>query len=104
MTASTRDSALKAAYREGVGRQAQIGLGFTTAGWEPEQVGDGGCRVRGGVIGWKGAVRVMQVGEARQIEQDETELERAPGVVFWGVKILKLLVLATSHRRGIEGM
>ena len=63
------DLALQPADREGVRREAEVGLGLAATGREEQQLDVG--RVAA-------AERMRRVGEGRQLQQDEGELERAP--------------------------
>lgn len=60
--------ALQAAYGQGIGREAKVGFGLPAAGGEPQQIGDG-RRVRP-------AIGVRQIGDPRQIDQNEGQLKR----------------------------
>ena len=64
---------LQAAHGHGVGHQAQVGLGLAAPGGEEQQVGPGGAGPPVGVAG---------VGQRRQAQQDEGELERPPRAVL----------------------
>ena len=48
------------------------------------------------------SIRVVRVGEGGQVEQDEAKLERAPCVVMGVIKVRRCLLLAPTHRGGVE--
>ncbi len=63
LAGATCHGPLQAADRQGVGRQTQVGLRFPSAGGKPEQVSNGS-----GILA---AIRVMQVGQRGQVQQDK---------------------------------
>ena len=82
------DVTLKPAQGQRVGRQAQISFGLPAAGGKPQKVGDR--------IGFMTAVRVMQIGQAGQVEQDEGQLEQTPAAVLGRIERRR----AVRPRRG----
>ena len=67
------DHALKTPQRQRVGGQPQVSLGLAAASRKPKQVGYS-ARI-------SAALRVVELGDARQVEQHEGELERPPRAV-----------------------
>ena len=63
------DLTLQAADRKREGGQAEVGLGLAAAGGEEQQVGGAGVEL---------ALRVRGVGQRREVDKHEGELERPP--------------------------
>ena len=77
-------------------RQTQVRLRLAAAGREPQQVGNR--------VGPVAAVLVVQVARARQVQQNEGDLEWAPTAVLGHIHVLELYVLAASHLLREHGM
>ena len=98
LAGSPLDHPLQAAQAESVGRQTQVGFGLAAAGRKPQQVGGG--------VGRLAAFGVVELGDARQVQEDEGELERIPGAVLRDVdgRHVGRLVASPSHPLGEQGV
>ena len=88
-TVVAAELALQTADRHRERRHAQIGFGLAAAGGEPQQIGMGFHRLH--------AVRMRGVGQRRDRQQQERQLERTPAPVLRLVELIHRHVTSTPH-------
>ena len=99
IAATTGHFTLQAAQRQGIGGQAKVGFRLAAAGSEPQEV-----RHR---VGFVTAIGMMQVGEARQVEQNESHLEQTPAAVLSYIDSHRPVLdfqFLLAHLAGKDGM
>ena len=74
---------------ERVGRQTQISLCLTTTGREPQQIGQG--------VGTVATFRVVELGNAGEVQQDEGKLEWIPRAVLGNIHVVVVHFPATAN-------
>src|SRR5205823_5300878 len=66
---------------EGVGGETEVRLRLPAAGWVPEEIAKRFRRMR--------PLRVLRIGQARQVQEHEAELERVPTAVLRDIERLE---------------
>lgn len=94
MTRQGRQIILQPPHGHGEGRDAEIGLGLATTSREPEEIGECLDRLR--------PVSVCRIGERRDRQQQEYQLERAPRSVLRHVQRAHIDSLVPSALQSVN--